>query len=67
MFPIKHARNLDLLDGTSESPQEHFHMSRRTLMSLQEHEIAQCTPNQLEMKSDSLALAPEPACIPHYT
>ena len=33
-------------------------------MSPQEQEIAQCTPNQLEMKPDSTALAPEPSLIP---
>ena len=54
MFPIKHIRSLDLLDGTPESPQEHCHKSRRTLMSLQEVEIARCPPNQMEMKPDYL-------------
>ena len=44
MYPIKHVRSLDFLDGTSESPQEHCHKSRRTLMSPQECEIAWCTP-----------------------
>ena len=67
MFPNKHVRSIDLLDGTPESPQEHCHNSRRKLMSLQECEIARCTPNQLEMKPDSPALAPEPCCFPHHT
>ena len=67
MFPIKHVKSLDLLGGTPESPQEHSHKSKRILMSLQEHEIAQCTPNQHKMKSDSPSLAPEPSRIPHYT
>ena len=59
MFPIKHIRRLDLLDGTPESPQEHCHKSRRTLMSLQKCEIAWGTPNQIRMKPDSPALAPD--------
>ena len=67
MFPIKLIRSLDLIDGTPESPQEHSHMSRRTLISLQECEIAQCNPNILELKPDSPALAPEPSRIPHNT
>ena len=67
MFPIKTVRSLDLLDGTPKSPQEHCHKPRRTLMSLLEHEIAQCTPNQLEMKPDFLALASEPSGVPHHT
>ena len=33
-------------------------MSRRTLMSPQEHKTSRYTPNKLEMKSDSAALAP---------
>ena len=65
MFPIKHVRSVDLLDGITESPQEHCHNSRRTLMSLQEHEIAQCTLHQLEMKPDSPEFAPEPSHVPH--
>ena len=55
------------VDGTPESPQEYCHKSTRTLMSLQECEIVQCTPNQLEMKPDSPALAPEPSRVPHRT
>ena len=59
-----HSRNEpDLLDGILESPQEHCHKSRRTLMSPQEWEIAQCTTNQDEMKPDSLALDPEPCHV----
>ena len=50
VFHIKQVRSLDLLDGTPESPQEHWHMSSGTLMSLQESEIARCTPNQVKMK-----------------
>ena len=67
MFPIKDVRSLDLLDGTPESPQELCLMSRRTLMSMQECEISQCGPNQLEIKPASTALAPEPSRIPHLT
>ena len=65
--PNQSRRNLDLLDGTSESPQEHCHKSRRTLMSQQECDIAQYSPNQLEMKPDFPALSPEPSCVPHHT
>ena len=36
-------------------------------MSQQEHEIAQCTPNKLEMKPDSPALVPETSGVPHLT
>ena len=61
LFPIKHIRILHLHDGTPESPQEHCHKSTWTLMSLQEHKIIFYTPNQLEMKPDSPALASEPS------
>ena len=66
MFPIKQVRSLDLLDGTTESPPEIPHKSRRTLMSLQECEIARCSPNQLEMTTNSPALASEQCPIPHH-
>ena len=56
-----------MLEGTPESPQEHPHKSRRTLMPLQECEIAQCRPNKLEMTPDSPALAPEQSPVPHHT
>ena len=59
MFPIKHVRSLGFLDGTSETPEEHCHKSRRALMSPHECEKAQCIPNQIEMKPESPALAPE--------
>ena len=65
MFPNEHVRSIDLLDGTKESLQEHCHKSRRTLMSTPECEIAWCTPNQIEMKADSPALALEPSRIPN--
>ena len=41
VFPIKLISSLDLLDGTPESPQEHCHKFRRTMMSLQESKIFQ--------------------------
>ena len=50
-----------------QSPQEHSHNSRGTLRSPQQHERAPCTQNQLEMRPDSPALAPEPSRIPHQT
>ena len=66
LYPIKHVRGLDLLDGTTESPPEIPHKSRRTLMSLQECEIARCSPNQLEMTTNSPALASEQCPVPHH-
>ena len=67
LLPIKQVRSLDLLDGTTESSPEIPHKSRRTLMSLQECEIARCSPNQLEMMTNSLALASEKCPIPYHT
>ena len=58
VFPIKHIRSLDFLDWTPESPQQHSHKMRRTLLSPQECKIARCTQNQIEMRPISLALAP---------
>ena len=52
-FPVKHVRSLDLLDGMAESPQEHPHKSRMTLISPKECEIVRCIPNQLKMMPDS--------------
>ena len=43
-----HVRSLNLLDGTLQSPREHPHMSRRTLMSPQECEIALCSPKSTQ-------------------
>ena len=54
-----------MLDGTPESPQEHSHKSRRTLMSSQEWEIARSTPNQLEIYPVSPALSPQTSHVPH--
>ena len=56
-----------MLDGTTESPPEVPHKSRRTLMSPQECEIARCSPNQLEMTNNSPALVSEECHIPHHT
>ena len=67
LFPIKQVRSLDLLDGTKESPPEIPHKSKRTLVSPQECDVVWCSPNQLEMKSDSPALASEQFPIPHHT
>ena len=67
LFPIKQGMSLDLLDGTTESPPEIPLKSRRKLMSLQECEIAQGSPNQLEIRPDSPALAPEQFPVPHHT
>ena len=67
MFPIKQVRGLDLPVGTTDSPPEIPHKSRKTLMSPQECEIALCSPNQLEMTTKSPALASEQCPIPHHT
>ena len=56
-----------MLDGSTESPPEVPHKSRRTLMSPQECQIARCSPNQLEMMANSPALASEQCPIPHHT
>ena len=56
-----------MLDATKESSTEIPHKSRKTLMSLQECEIAQGSANQLEIKPDSPALAPEQFPVPHHT
>ena len=39
-------------------PKEHSHKMRGTLLSLQEHKIARCTPSKLEMKHISPSVAP---------
>ena len=56
-----------MLDGSTESPPEVPHKYRRTLMSLQECQIAQCCPNKLEMMTNSPAMASEQCPIPHHT
>ena len=65
LVPNQTVNSLHLLDGTTESPPEVPHQSRRTLMSLQECQIARCSPNQLEMTTNSPALASEQCPIPH--
>ena len=55
-----------MLDGTKESPLEVSHKSRRTLMSLQECQIARCSPNKLEMMTNPPALASEQCPIPDH-
>ena len=67
MFPSKHVRNLDLLDGTPESPQEQPHKSRMTLMSPKECKIFPCNPNQFEMTPDSPILDLVQSPVPHHT
>ena len=67
LFPIKQVRILDLLDGTKDSPPEVPNKSRMTLMSPQECQIAQCSRNQLEMMTNSPALASEQCSIPDHT
>ena len=67
LFPIKQVRSLDLLDGNKESPPEVPNKSRRTLMSPQECQIARCSPNQLEMTTNSPALPSEQCHIPDHT
>ena len=63
----KQVRSLGLLDGTTESPPEIPHQSRRTLMSPQECEKARCSPNQIEMTTNSPALASDQCPVPHHT
>ena len=41
--------------------------SRRTLMSLHKCKLAWCSPNQLKMTPDSLALPPEQSPVFHHT
>ena len=67
LFPIKQVRSLDLLDGSTEIPPEIPHKSRRTLMSPQECDISRVSPNQLNTKPNSPALAPEQYPVPHHT
>ena len=56
-----------MLDGTTESPPEISHKSSRTLMSPPECEKAWCSPNQIEMTTNSPALASEQCPVPHHT
>ena len=56
-----------MLDGTPESPQDHCHKMRGTLLSPQEYKVARCTPSQLEMKPISPTLAPQLSRVPHHS
>ena len=56
-----------MLDGTTESPREIPHKSRRTLLSLQEYEIPRGSPNQLKNKPYFPALAQEQFPLPLQT
>ena len=56
-----------MLYETTESPPEVPHKFRRTLTSPQECEIARCSPNQLEMMTNCLALVTEQCAVPHHT
>ena len=67
LVPSQTLKEPYLLDGTTESPPEIPHKSRRTLMSLQECEIAWCSPNQYKMTSNSLALASKQCPVTHHT
>ena len=55
------------VDGSTESPPEIPRKSRRTLMSPHKCEISQGSRNQLEIKTNSPALAPEQFPVPHHT
>ena len=67
MFPVQHERRRDLLDGTTERPQEQRHKSRMTLMSPKECEIVRCNPNPFEMTPDSPVLDLVKSPFPHPT
>ena len=56
-----------MLDGTKESPPEVPSKSRRTLISPQECQVARCSPNQLEMTTNSPTLFSEQFPIPDHT
>ena len=56
-----------MLDGTKESSPEVTNKSRRTLMSPQECQIARCSLNQIEMTTNSPALASEQCPITDHT
>ena len=56
-----------MLDGSKDSTLEVPNKSRRTLMSPQECQIARCSPNHLEMTTNSPALASEKCPIPDHT
>ena len=50
-----------------QSSQEHRHKSRGILRSLKQQERAPYTSNQLEMRTNLPALAPEPSHVPKQT
>ena len=56
-----------MLDRTTESLPEAPQKTRSTMISPQECEISRCRPNQLEMMTDSPALASEQCPIHHHT
>ena len=56
-----------MLDGIPESPQEHPHKSRMTLMSPKECEIVRCNTNQLKMMPDTPVFDLEQSPIPYHT
>ena len=66
LVPNQTGKEIDMLDGTSLGPPEVPHKSRRTLMSPQECHIAWCSPNQLEMMTNSPVLASEQCPIPNH-
>ena len=66
LIPNQTGKEPWLLDGTSESPPEVPHKCRNTLTSPQECERARCTRNQIEMMTNSPALATEQCPIPHH-
>ena len=64
LVPNQTGKEPDLLDRTTESPRQIPQNSRRTLMSLQEYEIPQGSPNQLKIKHYFPALVPEQLPVP---
>ena len=66
MVAIKYERSGDFLDGTLDSPQEKYHMSRRTLRSQQKHKNVPCTKNEPKTRPNSPAQAQEKSGIHHH-
>ena len=67
MFPIKHIRNLDLLDVNPENTQEQPHKSRMTLKSPKECETVRCNRNQFETTPDSTVFDLGQSPVPQHT
>ena len=67
LLPYQTGKETRFAAGTSEIPPEIPGTSRRTLMSPQECEIALGSPNQLEIKPNFPAFAPEQLPVPHHT